>query len=698
MIRLENVRKAYNDNVVINNFNYLFDDSGLYLIVGKSGIGKSTLLNIISFRDKDYLGSVICNRDIFYLKTEDLIECFSVKENIELIQESVKDFSLKEDLYGIKDIVDKKVNKLSGGEKQRLIFYISICTNKSVILLDEPTSNLDYKNKRIIADIIKKESKNRLFIVASHERNLFDEYNLIDLTNKFDEIKECNYINNKIFPTSKIKTTRWGTLLIFKNIVSLFLFFVSIFSLANFFSSFNNELDGIYTSFITTHSRGKLYYKENKNTLNDYYFYKEVILPLANEVVYYGTSVYSKDMYNHQVYLDNYYYSNGFMFSNLYVGENLKDNEVIVSVNLDKLGGYNYNKDFIKESLIGKYLKYKGKNIYKYKIKDVIDGEDMLYFSDPQLVREELSKEFEDYENRYYLAIDNKDKEDFYYNLNHVNELLKYDFINYFSDEHNIYYLVTLSDNEYFNYNELDSNDLIACSDSGISCNAFSFANFNSLYYIDEIVVKNKIKFEKRKNIGDNEIVVSSSLLNLINKTIGDEINLKFYIDDKVFAEKLKIIDVIESEEIKIYKDSSYSYRFMNNLNGESMRVAFSYGDCNSYPSRSLINEEIISESEELIFSFINIGKCVCYIICLLTLISLFFIEYKRNIKYKKIFSFLKMLRVANRTSVFYVFFSIYYLGFVYLFFINIEFSVIYLVLSLIFVYLSKIKIQVSLD
>ena len=705
MISVRHLKKSYGKKKIFDDFNYAFQAKHLYLLVGESGVGKTTLLNIISGVDKDYLGEIISSEEVFYYKSEYLIGEFTVKENIEFIEDIIPGFKLKKDNYGISELYEKKVNTLSGGEKQRLCFYISMCSNMKNILLDEPTAHLDYSNKKNIVKAIEKESQNKTLIVVTHEKELFNNYSLLELNgNKCDYDFAINIeITDKYVPLKQCKNlSKWGVILIKKNFMCFLIFIVSTFSLVFFLDSFKQEINIIEEAFYDSYSEGKLFYKDNDLNLNDEYFYKEVVLALASEIEYYGSSIYSKDMYEHKVYLDSYYYGNGFVFSSIYQGVNLTENEVLVGVDFQKICINNKmeycNEMIIKESLIGKELKYIGNDIYTYKIKGVIDGEDALYFGDTLKVKNELLKEYNSYDNAYYIIINKKHHNSYMNKINNIDSLLKYDFIEYYSDENCRYYMVKKADTQYFSYLELDENDLVGCGEYGVNCNSFSFSIMNSLYYIEDVEVGGKIKFQKHDNVGEKEIIVSSSLLKMVNVEKGDMIKLKYYIDKEIYIEELKIISVIENEELVIYKDNSYSYEFLFNLTGKDHRVKYAYGDVDRYKSHGLLYSDLIKETQEIMNAFTFIVYIVIYSLYLIVISLLFFIEYKRNAKYKKLFNILKNNNIKGGNQIFYIFYIFYTLCFIFIAFISTIFSLLYLLIEIIFVFVSKRKIQVSLD
>ncbi len=193
MLILKNISKKYNGSKkeVLNNINLAFDDVGFVTILGASGSGKSTLLNIIGLIDKPDCGSIyLRGKDITYIRGKELdfyhhhyigfiyqnynlINSMNVEENINLFNNN-KLKILKS--LGIEKYKKVKVNKLSGGEQQRVSIARAIINNPSILLCDEPTGALDSHNGIEIMKILKKLSKKKLVIMVTHDENLARVY------------------------------------------------------------------------------------------------------------------------------------------------------------------------------------------------------------------------------------------------------------------------------------------------------------------------------------------------------------------------------------------------------------------------------------------------------------------------------------------------------------------------------------------
>ena len=206
MIELKNVVKSYGNQKVLDVDSLKFEDNKTYMIYGPSGMGKSTLLNIISGVKSEDKGEVIVNgvditkltqiekdniilKEVGYIfQNFKLLENMTLKDNLELLNIELKGLESYIpilDKVGLSNKINSKVRELSGGEKQRLAICRAIYKKPSVILADEPTGNLNSKIAREIMELLVKLSKetSSTLIVVSHDMTmleLFDE--TIDIT------------------------------------------------------------------------------------------------------------------------------------------------------------------------------------------------------------------------------------------------------------------------------------------------------------------------------------------------------------------------------------------------------------------------------------------------------------------------------------------------------------------------------------
>lgn len=206
MLELKKIKKEYitGDNKVeaLKGIDIKFRKNEFVSILGQSGCGKTTLLNIIGGLDRYTTGDLIINgkstkkfksRDWdayrnysvgFVFQSYNLIPHQSVLSNVELAL-TISGISKKErkerakkalEEVGLKEQINKKPNQLSGGQMQRVAIARALVNNPDIILADEPTGALDTKTSKQVMEILKKISKDKLIIMVTHNPDLAEEY------------------------------------------------------------------------------------------------------------------------------------------------------------------------------------------------------------------------------------------------------------------------------------------------------------------------------------------------------------------------------------------------------------------------------------------------------------------------------------------------------------------------------------------
>lgn len=180
MIKFNNVSKSFESKKIIENLNLEFPKKGVVCLFGESGIGKSTVLNLISGIIKPDSGEIkeIENKNFSYVFQDDrLIEWLNVLENVMIVinrgQTSEKN-KIAEDFlnkFELLDFKNKYPQELSGGMRRKLSIARALAFSGDVFLLDEPFKGLDEKSKQKAANIILSNAKNKLVILVSHEEN-----------------------------------------------------------------------------------------------------------------------------------------------------------------------------------------------------------------------------------------------------------------------------------------------------------------------------------------------------------------------------------------------------------------------------------------------------------------------------------------------------------------------------------------------
>ena len=274
-IKLQNVSRKYTvgknkEFYAVRNVSLIFDDTGITTISGKSGSGKSTIINMIGGIDNPTDGQIyIDGVDItkmpkgkwckFYKnKIAILFQNYNLLSNetvlfnvaISLMINGMKRTQAENrakmllDYVGLKEeLFKKKASLLSGGEQQRVALARTLANEPDIILCDEPTGALDSKNSFKVMDILKEYSKNHLIILVSHNPQLVNKYSdrIITITDgiiKSDKNIKKNQDANQIRKKNPSKSSSWIDALSFsnfkkrfkRNIFSVFAISVSLIS------------------------------------------------------------------------------------------------------------------------------------------------------------------------------------------------------------------------------------------------------------------------------------------------------------------------------------------------------------------------------------------------------------------------------------------------------------------------------------
>ncbi|KAB2448662.1 putative bacteriocin export ABC transporter [Bacillus thuringiensis] len=206
IIELSNVSKTYEKEGIINNLSLTVKKGEMIAIIGESGKGKTTLLNIIGLITKKDDGDLLLfdkknpsihsktammlrRKKIGYLfQNYGLVDDETVKWNLNLVLEYKKlnrkqknekiDTLLQE--FGLSHLKEKMVYQLSGGEQQRIAIIRLILQDSDLILADEPTASLDTVNEKIILEYLKElNKKGKTIVVVTHNQSILSYFSRV---------------------------------------------------------------------------------------------------------------------------------------------------------------------------------------------------------------------------------------------------------------------------------------------------------------------------------------------------------------------------------------------------------------------------------------------------------------------------------------------------------------------------------------
>lgn len=204
IFKVRNLKKVYNNKIVLDVDNLNFQEGKIYAIVGPNGSGKTTLLNILNLLEKPDKGQIffynqeITNKSNSYtleirrqmtlVNQDPFLFHSTVYDNIAYglkirsIPSEVQKNRIRSalNIVGLSGFKDRKANQLSGGEAQRVVIARALVIEPEVLFLDEPTANIDQKHIDVVERIIKKIKKEIKTTVIFNTHDLSQAYRLAD--------------------------------------------------------------------------------------------------------------------------------------------------------------------------------------------------------------------------------------------------------------------------------------------------------------------------------------------------------------------------------------------------------------------------------------------------------------------------------------------------------------------------------------
>ncbi len=232
MIKLRDIGKKFGTQLVFKEVNIDGQPGDFIGITGKTGCGKSTLMNIISGYENADVGSnylyqkkyrdfssneinFLRNKKIAFLfQSYNLIGELSIYENLKLSMNLSLFSSKKIDEYldkvGMLEYKHKKVNKLSGGQKQRIALLRAVIKDFDILICDEPTGNLDDRNATTIMELIKELCADKVVIMVTHKKSLANKY--------FNKVYEYDYDQSTFVLVKENQNKEFETTLDYKKV------------------------------------------------------------------------------------------------------------------------------------------------------------------------------------------------------------------------------------------------------------------------------------------------------------------------------------------------------------------------------------------------------------------------------------------------------------------------------------------------
>ncbi|GMO64225.1 MAG: ABC transporter ATP-binding protein [Endomicrobiia bacterium] len=204
MVHIDNISTCYLDKKILKSISFKINERDFFGIIGKNGVGKSTLLKVLCKLIKPYSGNIFIN-----CKN---VNCFSKEEFAKIISflpqyvdtslsfnvfefimfgrypymntlkiPSSKDYIVVKrimDFLQITNLAQRKINELSGGEKQKVLIAQVLAQETDIIVFDEPTLHLDIGSQNDILEILRDLNKNynKIIILTLHDLNVASEF------------------------------------------------------------------------------------------------------------------------------------------------------------------------------------------------------------------------------------------------------------------------------------------------------------------------------------------------------------------------------------------------------------------------------------------------------------------------------------------------------------------------------------------
>lgn len=186
MISLKNIYKKFDDNILFENFDMEFNDNEISCILGPSGVGKTTLVNIIAGITKVDSGKVLMNKNTVFsyiFQEPRLLNWYSVYDNLDFVLKDILESDDRKkiinkylDIVELSKYKDYKPKALSGGMAQRVSIARAFAYPSNILIMDEPFKGLDFKLKNELMNsfmkLWKEDKRTVLFITHDIDESI----------------------------------------------------------------------------------------------------------------------------------------------------------------------------------------------------------------------------------------------------------------------------------------------------------------------------------------------------------------------------------------------------------------------------------------------------------------------------------------------------------------------------------------------
>ena len=199
LIEVKNLSFAYRKDLVLKDINFTLQEGDFFAITGPNGGGKSTLIKLILGLLKPLKGSVKLNNlkkvDIGYVPQNTNVNLEFPITVLDVVMmgngekhKSKKFFNIGYSSFeiecakhslskvGMEGFLDNKISDLSGGQRQRVMIARAICSHPKLLVLDEPTSNIDVNGQKEIYKLLKELNKEITILVITHDLTVISNY------------------------------------------------------------------------------------------------------------------------------------------------------------------------------------------------------------------------------------------------------------------------------------------------------------------------------------------------------------------------------------------------------------------------------------------------------------------------------------------------------------------------------------------